>query len=73
MSQSYSTPAQFDFYEALRQVIAGRRVTKLEWDNRDFYLVLDNEILKLHKPDGKLYNLIVSLGDMSGLDWVVLE
>ena len=61
-----------NFYKALEQVVTGKKITKLEWKNKEFYGVIDKEILKLHKPDGKLYDWIISTGDLSGDDWVIL-
>ena len=63
---------KMDFPEAIRQVIKGKSVTKLEWQNHEFYVNLEDGYLKLHKPDGKSYNLIVSDGDLMGEDWLLI-
>jgi len=62
-----------DFYSAIREVFEGKKIHKLEWGNKEFYGLLDGNILKLHKPDGKLYQWNVSYGDIAGTDYIVLE
>lgn len=64
---------RMEFCEALRYVITGNKITKLEWENEEYYGLMSNGQLTLHKPDGKLYQWIVSDGDIAGEDWVVLE
>ena len=60
------------FPEAMKYIIKGKKVTKLEWANPDYY-VFCQETLKLHKPHEGFFDWIVSKGDMAGTDWVVLE
>ena len=61
------------FPQALNQVIDGKKITKSEWNNSDFFILLREGKLELHKPDGKFYDLIISEGDLIGIDWVVLS
>ena len=58
------------FAEALEVVLAGGRITKLDWEDQQFWCELVNGQLHLHKPDGINYPLIVSEGDLRGADWV---
>lgn len=60
-----------DFPQAMQAVYSGEKVTKLEWDNREDYGRLRNDMLMIYR-DGKWYNWLISLGDMEGDDWVVL-
>jgi hypothetical protein len=62
----------YKFFEALGKVMEGKKVHKVEWEDREYYGHLLNGVLTLHKPDGKDYNWILSDGDMNGEDWVVL-
>jgi len=63
-----------DFPEALYTVIVGGKITKLEWGNKEIYLVLNGGFLMLRKQDGTQHRLLVSDGDLLGMDWVeVLE
>ena len=63
---------QLDFSQAIAEILSGKTVTKLEWNDKDYYGVLADNRLRLHKPDGQLYDWILSEGDMSGKDYSVL-
>ena len=68
---------EMDFPDALREVIAGKKITKLEWCNKEVVVVLEKlsdnkEYLLLYKDDGKPYKLILTDGDLKGEDWVVI-
>lgn len=69
------TPKQVtvDFPEAMKAVIQGDRVTKLEWNDRDIFGFLNNGFLMLHKKDGSLHQWIISDGDMFGQDWLTMK
>lgn len=60
------------FYDALREVVKGKRVTKLEWANKDEYGFLRAELLHIHR-NGADHLWTVSLADMNGDDYVVLS
>jgi hypothetical protein len=61
-----------DFPQAIRAVINGKKITKLEWGFDGYYGIMKDGFLMLHKPDGKDYTWTVSEADMTGTDWVVL-
>lgn len=62
----------FSFYGALRKVMQGKQITKLEWKNVDEYGFLSQDgMLKIHRPDGKDYNWALSDGDILGLDFII--
>lgn len=63
----------FSFYTALRRMAAGERVTKLEWIDPEYWAQLLEGQLVLHKPDGVFYPWIISEGDLSGQDWMVIH
>ncbi len=63
---------QLKFSQALTEILAGKSVTKLEWGDTDYYGVLADGRLRLHKPDGELYDWILSEADLTGTDFVVL-
>jgi len=65
-----SSPRQMDFGEAMKKIVLGKKVTKLEWKDDKIYGIIDETILKLHKADGKLYQWILNDGDLSGEDYV---
>lgn len=63
---------QIDFFQALAQVVLGKKMHKLEWEDKEFYGYLKDEVLLLHKPDGKDYQWILSESDMTGTDYIIL-
>lgn len=68
-----SKSMEMTFYQAIEEIAAGRKVTKLEWGNKNCFLQLINGHLKIHKPeDNKFHDLIVSDGDILGKDWIIV-
>ena len=63
---------QMDFFEALIRIHNGKRVTRLEWQDPEYYCLMHQNKLCLHKPDGKIYSWIINDGDMAGDDWVII-
>ena len=61
-----------DFPLAIAEVIAGRKISRQEWQNKEYYGVLSDGRLKLHKSDGQFYDWIVTDGDLQSEDWVVI-
>jgi len=61
------------FSQALMRLMGGSKVRRLEWEDQAIYLVMKDERLMIFKTDDKqLHPLIVSSGDISGTDWVVV-
>ena len=73
MSPTPRKIVEMDFPDALREVIAGKKITKLEWCNKEVYGVLENEVLVLYKDDGKKYQWVLSEGDVKGEDFVIID
>lgn len=70
-----TAPETLTFGQALLKVVDGHRITKLEWDDRRTYGVLESGLLHLHKAGedaDKLHPWIVNDGDILGIDWIVL-
>jgi hypothetical protein len=65
-------PIGFDFPEAIKNIIAGKTVTKLEWANEEIFGVLKDGFLVIHNQTGD-HRWIVSEADLVGLDWIVIE
>jgi len=63
---------ELNFSEVIKEFIEGKKIHKLEWIDKDYYGVLSEGILKLHKPDGKLYVWSISDGDLMGDDYIIL-
>jgi len=64
-------PKSMNFYDALREVADGKRIRRLSWEPKDVYGLMMNSALMLYM-NNKFVNWIVSDGDMSGTDWVVV-
>jgi hypothetical protein len=61
------------FPEAIVEIIDGRRITKLEWNDVNIYGFLGTDgHLKINLTD-KLADWILSDGDLKGIDYVVLK
>lgn len=71
MNQSPTATPTMDFPEAIQKIIMGRRIHRLEWKDTEYYGILRDNILMLHKPDGD-YQWIINEGDLLGKDWIVL-
>ena len=63
-----------DFYTALRAVVEqDKKITREEWEDDGWYGFMHEEILALHEPDGTLHSWLVSLGDLVGTDWHIID
>lgn len=63
------------FSEAMEEVVAGKKVTKLEWERIDTYVFLKDSFLCIHnagQKEDKVQRLMVSEGDLIGKDWMVI-
>lgn len=67
-----TTETGMTFSNALEAIRDGKRVARIEWQDPEYYCLMDDQRLCLHKPDGKIYSWIINDGDMAGEDWVVL-
>lgn len=61
------------FFDALKEISNGKRVTKLEWADKNTYGILTNGILMINLSNGGLKAWTISDGDLTGTDWIVLE
>jgi hypothetical protein len=64
------------FPDALKAVISGKKVTKLEWERVNEYLVLKDGFLMIHHhadKDDVFHRLMVSEGDLVGKDWMIIN
>lgn len=62
------------FPNALMEVITGGKITKLEWDNKDTYVFLQDGFLCIHNSgDNNPHALLIKEADLTGLDWMVLD
>ena len=62
------------FAEIVDCLLDGDKVRRQEWEDDETYIVIREEKLMIFKPeDKKFHPLIVSIGDLLGLDWIVVE
>lgn len=61
-----------DFFDALREVVDGKKVTRVDWNNPNIYVWLDTDRLRFMDDTGKKHDLLVSIGDMVNTDWFVV-
>lgn len=64
-------PKQLDFFDALKEIKKGNKITRLGWENKEIYGFMKDELLLLHQKDGD-HTWVINAGDMAGLDWIVL-
>lgn len=60
------------FSEAIEEATVGKKIHKLEWKDRGYYGFLDGTTLRLHHPDNTIHDWIISEGDLTGDDWIVI-
>ena len=71
-SPAIVAPDQMDFMDALRLVINGKKITRLDWDDPAIYVALRGGFLCIVQ-NGTIDRLLVSDGDLYAVDWVALE
>jgi len=59
------------FPDAMKEVIAGKRISKLEWNTNDIYCKFVSDFLCIYK-NGQFSPWHVNSGDLFGTDWFVL-
>lgn len=60
------------FNQAVQEIMIGKKVTKHEWGTEEIYGFLNEGFLRLHKLDDKVYDWIISDGDLFGTDFYVI-
>ena len=63
---------EMDFFTVLPAIAAGAKATKLEWGNPKIFILLRNGKLQMYR-DRQFFDLIISEGDLIGLDWVLIQ
>jgi hypothetical protein len=62
-----------DFPSAMKEVIQGRKVRRIEWESEEVFVFLHDKYLSIQYPGKSPSPLLVSDGDLMGEDWIVLE
>jgi len=59
------------FPDAIQEIMDGNKITREEWDSKEEYGFMADEVLQIHTK-GKDHKWIISEGDMRGEDWIVI-
>lgn len=65
----------YSFPDALKELIHGRKITRLEWGTNEQYGLLKDGWLMIYgglKMDGQYHIWQVNDGDMNATDWILL-
>lgn len=71
-----SLTPRMGFSQALQELVAGKRVARVEWveyGHKHYLQMKDEKIMIWLSQDRRLHPLTVSLGDIEGLDWIVVD
>jgi hypothetical protein len=64
------TPVKtMDFYEAIKQIMKGKYVCRISWNNADYCLLKDGYLSIFTKGD--FHSWLINDGDIEGQDWVI--
>lgn len=65
---------QMNFSKAVHRLLEGKNLNKVSWNNPNLYMFIsDNDgLLKLHKEDGEVEDLILHKQDFEDVDWTVI-
>lgn len=61
----------FDFFDAVKEIMNGNRVTRIAWNDSTVYCMLIDVRLGIH-IDNKDQDWIITTGDVEGKDWIVI-
>lgn len=64
-------PKELSFPDAMREVLNGKRITRLAWETNDAFGELHNGYLEIFLK-GEYHQWIVNDGDLNAIDWIVL-
>lgn len=59
------------FPEAISEVIKGKKITRLDWDDKAEYGLIRDGWLMIHTR-GSYHQWTVSDGDLEAVDWIVV-
>lgn len=61
-----------DFFEALHALREGKKVHNVEWGDASYFAMFQDKVLRLHKPDGKFYDWILTEADIDAEGYIIL-
>ncbi len=61
------------FGSCLQKLMLGERCRRVAWEDEGVYITIKDEKLMIFRTDDKvLHPLMVSVGDITGTDWVIV-
>lgn len=64
-------PIEMSFSDALKQVLDGKRITRLSWETNDIFGKMVNNELNIFIR-GEFHSWTIVPGDITAEDWIVL-
>jgi hypothetical protein len=62
---------QYNFYEALKHMVEGKKITRIEWNSQEEYGFMKDGIVMIHTK-GKDHRWIISEADAIAEDWIII-
>lgn len=72
MTTSPTRQTELNFIDAFKEIIIGKMVTRLEWNNPNIFCCIKDEKVMIHR-DSLYKEWIISTGDIEGEDWVLIN
>lgn len=62
------------FAQCLEQLILGKTYRRLSWEDEQIYIIIrDGQLMIWRTDDKRFHPLIVSVGDIEGVDWILTK
>lgn len=69
--QELSPSRQYNFYEALKHMVEGKKITRIEWNSQEEYGFMKDGIVKIHTR-GNDHTWVISEADAIAEDWIII-
>lgn len=64
--------SEMNFYEALKKLASGYKITRTEWNDKTTYGFLkDEKVMICIKGENHVWT--ISLGDLDAIDWIIVN
>lgn len=64
-------PVEMSFYDALKEVLNGKKITRLAWETNLTFGKMNNSQLEIF-INGEFHSWTIVEGDITATDWIVL-
>lgn len=62
----------YPFDQALQQLLEGRKITRIAWNDKNTYGFLQGEEVWI-RIKGENHRWILTIGDITAIDWIIIE